>query len=390
MAPEQIQHVIRTEIQPVLPALRQCHSTPALEAHPQYQRIKAHVQAVLEAVERGYHANPAQQVERSRYRVGAWNIERGIHLPAQIRALRTHPHLSRCDVLLLTEADVGMARSQNRHVVREIARALGYDYVFLASYLNLNKGAGTEFEVFGSNDLGLHGNAVLSRYPIAASGAVRLKNGRDKMRGREKRIGSQIAVLADVEFPNLRLTVASVHLDANSSQKHRRDQMADVLGALRERPRMLIGGDWNTSTYNSSTALTAIAGFWRRVFMGVDHVMKNHYKHPERYFERPLFRLLQDQGFDYTTCNLLGEPTLCYDVNDLKTYKNLSEWVPQVCFRFIEWSLRNHGGKCAMKLDWFAARGLTCANPTVVHDANAGGPSPLSDHDPICVDVVAR
>jgi hypothetical protein len=208
------------------------------------------------------------------------------------------------------------------------------------------------------------------------------------MAGREKRLGRQTAVAADIEFPNLSLTAAAVHLDANSTQQHRRDQMRDVLDGLETDLPTILGGDWNTTTYNSSRAFPAILGFWLRVFMGVDNVIRNHYLHPERYFEKELFQLLEARGFDYRHSNLLGEHTISYDVSDGKTYKNLREWVPTWCFAFIRWALRNHGGRCPLKLDWFATRGLHCENPTVLHEFREGLERPLSDHDPIGVDLL--
>ena len=69
--------------------------------------------------------------------------------------------------------------------------------------------------------------------------------------------------------------------------------MRDVLNALRGSGPAMIGGDWNTTTYNSSSAFRAIMGFWLRVFMGPDKVIRNHYLHPYRHFERELFTLLE-------------------------------------------------------------------------------------------------
>jgi hypothetical protein len=152
---------------------------------------------------------------------------------------------------------------------------------------------------------------------------------------------------------------------------------------------VVIGGDWNTSTYNSSRALHAILGFWLRVLMGVDNVIRNHYLHPYRHFERDLFRLLEERGFDYRECNRLGEHTVSYDVEDLRATKALRDWVPGWCFHFIRWALRNHGGRCPVKLDWFATRGVRCRNPVVIHDVREGRAVPLSDHDAIAVDVLA-
>ena len=95
----------------------------------------------------------------------------------------------------------------------------------LYEVITLAKGSGADHEAEGDNELGLHGNALLSRYPIRGVRSVALENGKDKMSGREKRLGRQAAVAAEIDFPNLTLTAASVHLDANSTQAHRRDRI---------------------------------------------------------------------------------------------------------------------------------------------------------------------
>lgn len=362
------------------PELALCRSTAELEAHPVYRELRPGFEKVLGTIDTGDFTRTAAP-SRDRYRIAAWNIERGMEFAGQVEALRTHPYLRACDVLLLTEADLGMARSGNRDVAQEMARGLGMHYAFAPCYLNLAKGCGVERDVPGENALGLHGNAVLSRYPITRVRAIRLHNGVDKMARREKRIGRQSALAADIDFPNLRLTAVSVHLDAQSTQRHRRDQMADVIAGLDLHRPVLLGGDWNTSTYNSSTALQAILGYCLRVMMGVDHVIRNHYLHPYRLFERGLFGLLEKHGFDYRSANVSGEPTGWYDITDIKARRNLGEWVPNWCFAFLRWGLRNHGGRCPLKLDWFAARGLRTEEPTVIHGLG------LSDHNPIGVEI---
>jgi endonuclease/exonuclease/phosphatase family metal-dependent hydrolase len=386
-ATEEVYRLIRERLTPHFCELRNCRSSVELLAHPRYQALETDVRTVLDSPEAGdFSSGPAPAL--SRYRFLAWNLERGIQLDRQINAFRYHPYLQTSDVLLLTETDVGMARSGNRAVARELARALGLRYAFLPCYLNLAKGSGLEYHAEGENTLGLHGNAVLSRYPIERLRPIHLKNGTDKMSGREKRLGRQTALAADIIFPNYRVTVACVHLDANSSQRHRRDQMRDVVEALGSDSPAIIGGDWNTSTYNSSQAFRAIAGFWLRVFMGVDNVIDNHYLHPYNRFETELFRTLEAHGFDYRSCNRLGEHTTSYDAYDPKTRHNLGEWVPGWCFAFMRWALRNHGGKCPLKLDWFATRGINSADPAVIHDLREGLPVPLSDHDAIGVDAI--
>ena len=76
---------------------------------------------------------------------------------------------------LLIESDAGMVRSGNRDVAREFARELGYAYAFAPCYLSLVKGSGLEYHAEGDNDLGLHGNAILSRYPIRNVRSIALK-----------------------------------------------------------------------------------------------------------------------------------------------------------------------------------------------------------------------
>src|SRR5687767_12416145 len=134
-------------------------------------------------------------------RAVAWNIERGIFTDEIIGALGREPELQSCDVLMLSEVDWGMARTRNRFVVRDIADALNLNYAFAPCYLALNKGSGIEKNAEGENQESLHGNALLSRYPMHRVHSLALPNGKDKMKGAEKRIGSQRAVIADIAHP---------------------------------------------------------------------------------------------------------------------------------------------------------------------------------------------
>lgn len=383
----EVSRLIREELAPRFPAWNRCRSTRELLAHPEYRAVEDKVRTVMDHVDTGGPAAGAAPA-RERYRLFAWNLERGIELDGQIQAFRTHPYLKDCDVLLLTETDLGMARSRNRAVAQELARQLGMYYAFAPCYLNLTKGAGVEYHASGENELGLHGNALLSRYPIRAARAISLRNGIDKMAGREKRLGCQKALAAEIEFPNYRLTAVTVHLDTNSSQRHRREQMRMVLDGLGSGSPVVLGGDWNTMTYNSSRALYSILGYWLRVFMGVENVIRNHFLHPDRRFEKGLFELLVSRGFDYRAANVPGEYTTTYDAYDPKTRQNLGEWVPGWCFAFTRWALRNHGGRCPLKIDWFATRGVRSKNPVVIHDLREGRPDPLSDHDAIGLEVL--
>ena len=382
-------------LKPHFPELARFNSTKALEASPAYARVRGEVERVLAGVEQGDFrgaGGAARPLASGAVRATAWNVERGTHSAEIVRVLAGHELMGASDVLLLTELDHGMARSGNRHVAREMAEALGMAYAFAPCYVNLSKGSGLESGAEGENEAALHGNAVLSRWPVRRAWSVALPNGKDKMRGREKRLGSQRAVVCEIEHPAGTFRAVSLHLDAHSSQRHRRRQMGvvlDFLEGLGPPAPVLVGGDWNTSTYNSRRAVYSIAGFFRRVLMGVGHVIENHYLKPERWFERGLFRELERRGYAYAGLNEPGAGTLHYDVKDLAANTNMGEWVPRWCFWWIEWALKDYGGRCSLKLDWFAGLGLEPdprSPPRVVGGLRGADGRALSDHDPIVLD----
>jgi endonuclease/exonuclease/phosphatase family metal-dependent hydrolase len=368
---------------PFLNDLAQFQSTKDLEESGLYRQLKPEIERILSNVwyEEFIPRVPAGSDPSRAVRVIAWNIERGMRLDPVIQCFRDRQDLGCADVLMLSELDWGMARTANRFVAREIASALQMSYAFAPCYIALTKGAGVERQADGENAESLHGNALLSRFPMHRAHSLALPNGKDKMKGAEKRIGSQRAVIADIEHPAGMFRGVSLHLDAHSSQRHRHLQMRRVLDHLETlQPALpvLIGGDWNTTTHNASRALYSILGYFRRVLMGVRNVVANHYPYPDRWFERGLFGELERRGYKYRDLNTAGECTLHYNVDDIAANLNMREWVPQWCFWFINWALERTGGSCSMKLDWFAGRGIQPLAPAVaVPDLK------VSDHDPI-------
>jgi endonuclease/exonuclease/phosphatase family metal-dependent hydrolase len=382
----------QSSFRPFLNDLARFESTSDLEGSSLYGKLKVDIDEVLSRVweEDLAAVTPAPS---DSLRAVAWNIERGMQLEGIVRSLQENPALAGADLLLLSELDWGMARTENRFVAREIAAALQMNYAFAPCYIALTKGAGIEKQAAGENTESLHGNALLSRFPIRGVHSLALPNGKDKMQGAEKRIGAQRAVIADIEHSSGAIRAVSLHLDAHSSQRHRHLQMRQVLDHLEGlEPRLptLIGGDWNTTTHDASRALYSILGYVRRVLMGVRHVVANHYPHPDRWFERRLFRELERRGYNYRDLNNAGECTLHYNVRDITTNLNMGEWVPQWCFWFINWALERTGGACSMKLDWFAGKGIDPVTRAVVVSGLSANGKPVSDHDPIAVSCRAQ
>ena len=355
-----------------------------------YRKIKPQVEAILNAVVQENYAPKIYEKTKTVSAI-AWNIERGNRFEGIADALENHDRLKDKDLLLLTELDYGMARSRNRFVAQDLARKLKLNYAFAPCYIALQKGSGVESNVEGENTKSLHGLATFSKYPIKNVCAVPLPNGKDKMFGKEKRLGYLRALVADIEHPAGDFRAVTVHFDAHSSRKHRHLQMKIVLDFLDTLPTLptVIGGDWNTTTYNAQSANHAIAGYFRRVAMGVKNVVKNHYPHPDRYFERRLFQELERRGFDYKNLNETGAGTLHYDVENAAYNNNLGDWVPRWCFPFIFWAARRVGGRVSARLDWFAGKGIEVkGKPQTVGDLVDAENVPLSDHDAISLDFV--
>lgn len=394
---EQAESALDHHLQPYFPELAKFNSTKTLQASPLYAQLRPEIERVLSSIVQEDFAPPVPRTSSSNsvIRATAWNIERGIRFESIMRVFKEHPVISRSEILLLTELDYGMARTDNRFVAREIAEGLGFNYVFSPCYINMNKGSGLEVHTTGENTQALHGNALFSRYPLRNAHLFSLPNGKDKMRDNEKRLGSQSATIADAELPAGTLRLVSLHLDAHSTQRHRHKQMKlllDHLDSLRPQIPVLIGGDWNTSTYNSRRAVYTIMGFFRRVMMGVGNVIRNHYVHPERWFERKLFRELEKRGYDYRQLNEPGAGTFPYDVKDLAVNTNMGDWIPQWCFWFLNRALEPHGGRCSLKLDWFAGKGIQpdeAFRPRVIANLDDAD-GKLSDHDAIVLDFCLK
>ena len=402
--PELLEHGLNR----YFPKLLEFESTKELARSPVVDQIRAEAERILNAVvvedlsEPGAVATGFRDVSGSKRQVAtapdtdkisavAWNIERGSIFEGIASALQEHKDLKHKDVLLLTELDNGMARSGNRFVAKELAERLGFSYAFAPVYIALQKGSGVESEIAGENTHSIHGLAMFSKWPMRKVHAIALPNGKDKMWGKEKRLGFLRALFADIQHPAGTFRAVTTHLDAHCSRAHRKRQMRIILDHLETLPQLptLLGGDWNTTTFNSQSSTRAILGYWRRVFMGPKNVARNHLPHPQRYFERSLFADLEARGYDYKSLNNVGTGTLHYHVESIEKNTNLRDWVPEWCFPFIFWAANRVGGSVSGRLDWFAGKGIRVAPgtaPKTVGDLFNDEGIPLSDHDAITLD----
>ena len=396
MTQEEIEHhspeLLDHDLNQHFPELLTFESIEETESSELYKKIRPTVERILGAVVReDFSEIPKSEIPNPKSAVSAiaWNIERGNIFEGIVDALKNHEHLRDRDLFLLTELDYGMARSRNRFVAREIAQELKLNYAFAPVYIALQKGSGVEALAEGENTTSIHGLSMFSRYPMRNAHAVDLPNGKDKMWGKEKRLGYLRALVADIEHPLGTFRAVTTHLDAHCSRAHRHLQIKIVLDHLDTLPPLptVIGGDWNTTTFNSQNSTRAILGYWRRVMMGPKRIVTKHFPYPDRYFERNLFNELERRGFNYKDLNEPGAGTLHYDVESIEKNTNLRDWVPEWCFPFIFWAARRVGGRVSGRLDWFTGRDIEPAGkPLTIGNLTDESGTPLSDHDAIGLD----
>lgn len=175
--------------------------------------------------------------------VMAWNIERGQQLDAQLAAFASGA-LPTPDVLLLSEADRGCPRSGSRNVTQVLADALDMNWAFAVEFVELPRG---DSEVTCE-----HGNAVLSRYPLANVQQRRHEANLSWYDNPgEPRLGGRIAIAADVVVGDRALHVATVHFESDVSELDVQvAQAVETATAAAAQPLpAIVGGDTNAPFY---------------------------------------------------------------------------------------------------------------------------------------------
>ncbi len=360
--------------------LRRIRTRKQLHASALWAQIGGEVEHLLNGIERGDRSD-AQPL--SKLRAVAWNIQRGTNFEKLRAALTTDPVLREADVLMLSEVDLGLGRSHNRNVAKDLADALGMSYALAVSYLTLEDDH-LENPDQTENTLALAGSAVLSRAPIKRVVNADLPELRDKFSSSEKRLGKKRAVIAELETASGPVVVAQAHLDSNASSKQRAEQLASLLHQARslEVPRMLLGGDLNTTTYNLESKWALVKDILHKLFVtGFDGTVAN-YMTPDQRYELPVFEALRAAGFTTTAFNDRALGTMNYDMADPYTFEKVRKAVGGMLARWLKRRLRTFDGVVRAKLDWFAGHELVGRDPKVVHVLGHA-----TDHDAVVIDL---
>lgn len=296
-----------------------------------------------------------------------WNLERGKNFEAILKVFKGSPHFQDIDLFFLTEVDWGMARSGNRNVAEDLARALGYHAYFAPSYFNLTQGHGSERMIEGCNRLGLHGKAILSRHPLQNLRSVGMPNAINKLKSKEARLGEKRALVADLRWGGEKITLACAHLDAFSSPKARMLQLTEAVKACSFDSRVLIAGDWNTNSINSTSGLTLLQSVLLQLLRpGPEKMIREHFPYPYRKFDKPLFDMLGQHQFDFEGFNETGVGTFDLFENDQEMGMMVGDQYPRWLIHKVNDLIIRSGGLVSLKLDWFAGRRLQALKPRVI------------------------
>ena len=257
-------------------------------------------------------------------RVATWNIERGLEFDAVKAALTNDKNffrrlsaaerspkfnlaqinaqaaeLSRADIIVLNEVDWGLKRTDYRNVAKELGAATHMNYAYGVEFVEVDPlTLGTEtlegetsadkseilshLAVDKARTLGLHGTAILSRFPLRnvrlvpfvnqghdwyldeKKGVSKLEEGKRKGAGlvfgekvlREVRRGGRMMLLADISdarIPGGELTIVATHLEAKSKPSERLKQLQEVLSQVQSiNHPVVVAGDMNTSGTDSA------------------------------------------------------------------------------------------------------------------------------------------
>lgn len=312
------------------------HAEKTTAVHRHYMQLPC-----MNTIELGGHGTANHLADT--FRVIAWNIERGMDIDGSAILLKPFD----ADIILLSEVDNGMARTQQKNVAAELAVQLGMYYCYGIEFLELGLGSDNEIAVASDdfNQKGFHGNAILSKMPIASAAMLRLNDhgywftGEDiENNAGEPRIGGRMALFASFDVENgQQVTAISTHFEShiNGEVSYRDQQIRQIISAAEaftgNQQPIIIGGDLNTGN---------------RLGEGLNHTNET------------LFATAEQQGFHWGA-NISGVTTR-----------------PSV-------NSPHHTRR--EKLDWFCAKHINSHHAEIIPALDEEG-MPMSDHDPILSD----
>ena len=237
------------------------------------------------------------KLTNSHFRIGQWNIKRGLNA-YEIKEILVNKKqyenkgiknfkiwdrkrfknelntFANVDILCLNEADIGMPRTGYKNIVSYIADPLNLNYAYATEFVEV----GPLFLMSNVNKnlyKGLHGNVIISKFPIVSAEVIRLPKIYSWYKGEvgryqspvelirkglakgifsqdieryEVRHGERNAIIADIKLPNNKIiTVISTHFEDRAYPDERLNQFKYLLEKIKDKKTpVILAGDLNT------------------------------------------------------------------------------------------------------------------------------------------------
>lgn len=230
-------------------------------------------------MERGFNIELIQKIIRNPSAYLKHDIKTGFN-DAELKQIKSELDTFReTDIFILNELDWGIHRTAFKNIAANFAHSLGAEYVFAPEFIELSP----ELVNKSKNYKGLHGNAIISRFPIKNPRILKLpvtydwyeeelkkKSPAESVRRTSSKVaikeeiltelrqGARIALIADILLPNGQLiTVLNAHLENRTEAKGREEQMLAILNAIKDiKNPVILAGDLNN--FENSAEATSI------------------------------------------------------------------------------------------------------------------------------------
>lgn len=213
---------------------------------------------------------------------------------AKQQVIEEAKRFSQSDILMINEADIGMPRTDYKNMVEKLATTLGYNYVFIPEFIEVDPLIlGVEKEILDNKNIStsliktkvnkkklqpIIANAILSKFPLENPRIIRLpdyydwygeekkrvffgekikryaaENVLDEKTTSHVRVGSRCALLADTTVDGEKITLLTVQLEDRTDAIHRAKQVKYILEQIKsiDNP-VIVAGNLNTTTRNNA------------------------------------------------------------------------------------------------------------------------------------------
>lgn len=226
-------------------------------------------------IKRGFNINEIKEIFSASNDFGSRHSQK-LRKKAKKRFLDELNALSNAEIICLNEVDIGLPRTKYKNIALEVANPLKWNIAYVTEFVEVGP-LFKKLSVDKSLYKGLHGNVIISKYPIVSAEVIRLPNFFDwyseeikkrqspiehfrklgamaifdeRILHGEVRHGGRNALVADIKLPNDKIiTVINTHFEDRAYPDQRLKQLTYLLEKIKDKKTpVVLAGDFNTCT----------------------------------------------------------------------------------------------------------------------------------------------